>query len=232
MDAPLSTLFLLLAAFAPPLLLLWLVYRTDRWDPEQRGPLLTALLLGVGLSLPALYLEQAIAGELQATRGLLRLALLAFVAVALVEEGLKWLTLLVYPYRQSFFTEPIDGIVYAAAIAMGLAAVENLWYALQYGWATTVFRALTAVPAHAIFAIFQGYYIGRARFEPERRHALLWRGLLLAWALHGIYNLLFSLEAYKWLLLLAAPAMGLTAWLARDLLRRHQQDSERRHRSA
>lgn len=229
MNTPISTLLLLLTAFVPPLLILYLVFRSDRWEPEQRGPVFVALLLGMGLSLPALYLEQSFARELTAVGGVLRLALLAFIGVALVEEGLKWLVLLAYPYRQSFFSEPIDGIVYAATIAMGLAAVENIWYALQYGWATTVFRALTAVPAHAIFAIFQGYYVGRARFEPQRQRQLLQRALLTAWGLHGVYNLLFSLEAYKWLLLLAAPAMGLTAWLARDLLRRHQQDSRRRH---
>ena len=57
------------------------------------------------------------------------------------------------------FDEWIDGVVYTICIGMGFALVENLIYAFDYDLITVVVRALTAVPAHAIFAIFMGFFI-------------------------------------------------------------------------
>lgn len=218
-------ILLFAVAIIGPLLIAWLIYRSDRWEPEARRPLLLCLLLGLGISIPALWLESWIIGQLTPVSGTLRVLLVSFVGIALVEETAKLGALLLYPYRQPFFSESMDGIVYAVMIAMGLAVVENVWYAAAYGWTTTLLRSVTAVPAHALFAIFQGYYAGRAHFEPGRERPLLLRALLLSILLHGLYNFLFNQQAFEWLLLLAAPLIGLTVWLARDLIRRHQEAS-------
>jgi hypothetical protein len=72
-------------------------------------------------------------------------------------------------FPEEFFNEPLDGIVYAVVLAMGYASVENMLYVAAYGINTTILRAFTAVPAHLVFAIVQGYYLGRARFMPEQK---------------------------------------------------------------
>ncbi len=214
-----------LVALAPPLGIAYLIYRSDRWERERQKPLLVCLGLGVVISLLGIWIENIVSQPLLPVQGLVRELAYSLLCVALIEESLKLLALWVYPYRQPFFNEGMDGIVYAVMIGMGLAAVENFWYALHYGWSTTLWRSLTAVPAHAVFAIFQGYYAGRAHFEPGRERALLGQALLWSVMLHGIYNFLFIQQAYKWLLLLAAPLMGLTVWMARDFISRQQRNS-------
>lgn len=212
-------------AIGAPVAVAYFIYRSDRWEPEGRIPVLSCWLLGMGGCYLALQLEDVLISFLSVYPGWSWKVTVVLIGSALIEEGLKFLILWLYPYQRAFFNEPMDGIVYAVMIAMGFAALENAWYAMYEDLSVTIWRSLTAVPAHAVFAIFQGYYAGRARFEPKRRGRLLALALLTAALLHGGYNFLVGQAAYRWLLLLAAPLIALTIWLASDLLRRHQEDS-------
>ena len=84
------------------------------------------------------------------------------------------------------------------------AAVENMMYVFQSGMQTGLIRALTAVPAHALFGITMGYYIGLARFIPAKKQGLLLKAVFYPIVLHGLYNfILFS--SHPLLLLLFIP---------------------------
>ena len=222
----LTALLLVVAvAILPVAGLAYLIYRADRYDPEGRSPITWSLLLGAALFLPALLLQRFLLQYTGEAAGLLSTAIVAFVVSAGIEETLKTGGVWIFPYRRTFFNEPMDGIVYAGMIGMGFALGENLYQVLTGAWKTLPLRALTTVPAHAIISIILGYCVGRARFS-EKQEKWWWiRGWLAAILLHGLYNFILLQRAYDWLLFLAPALLGLGAWLSYDLIRRHQEDS-------
>jgi RsiW-degrading membrane proteinase PrsW (M82 family) len=100
-----------------------------------------------------------------------------------------------------------DGIVYAVFISLGFATVENLAYVLSAGFNTAIMRSVTAVPAHALFGVTMGYYLGIAKFAwPKFRNKYIRLGFATPVILHGIYDfILFSQKLY--LLALFIPYM-------------------------
>lgn len=221
-------LLLLAAAIVPGVLICWYIYRMDKYDREAPLPLALSFILGAVLTYPVLKIELWATGlPAYGNASLLNTLFSSFVVVALTEEAAKYLALMAYPYRSRFFDEPMDGIVYAVMISMGLATTENLLYALQYGIETTILRAFTAVPAHAAFAVMMGYYCGRAKFEdhPKRRRRFLLAGLLVPLGVHGLYDFFILQEAYSGLLVLAILILALSLFFAQQLLLEQQEKS-------
>src|SRR4029450_10832400 len=70
------------------------------------------------------------------------------------------------------FDEPLDGVVYGVAVALGFATLENFLFVARLGLGVAWMRALFAVPAHALFGATMGYYAGRAKFDQGGK---LWR---------------------------------------------------------
>src|SRR5207302_3749462 len=93
----------------------------------------------------------------------------AFVLAAFVEEAAKFSIFLALVYWWSEFDEPLDGVVYGVALALGFATVENVLCVFKDGLATGVLRALFAVPAHALFGAVMGFYFGRAKFGAAKK---------------------------------------------------------------
>ncbi|MEQ1834200.1 MAG: PrsW family glutamic-type intramembrane protease, partial [Candidatus Eisenbacteria bacterium] len=84
-----------------------------------------------------------------------------FVGIALVEEGCKYFCLTAAARGDQHLDEPFDWVVYAVAVALGFAAVENLrvlWLGASVGWV----RAWTAVPAHALDGTLMGLRLAAA----------------------------------------------------------------------
>jgi RsiW-degrading membrane proteinase PrsW (M82 family) len=96
-----------------------------------------------------------------------RSLLSAFIGVALVEEGVKYLGARLFSYRNRAYDEIYDGVIYCVCVSLGFATVENILYVMQTGVSTAVIRAVTAVPAHTIFAIVMGYYMSIGRFYTQ-----------------------------------------------------------------
>lgn len=120
----------------------------------------------------------------------------SFLVIAFSEEFVKYLFLRYYAFPKAVFDEPMDGIVYATMIGMGFATLENILYVLvrptdvQLAFQIGMMRMLTAVPAHAIFAISMGYFVGWAKFADQQRNRYLLFGLTSAVFLHGVYDFL------------------------------------------
>lgn len=173
----------ILLASAPALFWLWLFYRRDRWEKEPKSLVLRLYLFGALAAVPAYFAEYALLGR----RGLW---FDLFVAVGVVEELAKILPVLLFACRHRAFNEPMDGILYAVAAALGFATVENGLYAVYLGPLIIVPRSLTATLMHVGMSGLVGYQLGRARFLQRGR---LWR-VLTAFAvvvvLHGSYDLL------------------------------------------
>jgi RsiW-degrading membrane proteinase PrsW (M82 family) len=114
--------------------------------------------------------------------------------VALSEEGSKFLVLRFYAYPKKIFREPFDGVIFGVMIGMGFATVENIEYVRQFGLETGVSRFFLAIPAHASFAVLMGYPVGRAKFAPSGKVALLLKGLGMAVLFHGSFDFFLFLQ--------------------------------------
>lgn len=217
--------FIIFLAIVPALLISWYIVRQDKYEPEPRLHLILSFVAGMLLSFPALYVEKYIV-ELgwDEPSSVWRTIAFAFLGIALVEEGFKALGLLVYPYQQRFFNEPMDGIVYSVMISMGFATLENVLYADRFGLETVLVRAFTAVPAHAAFGVFLGYFAGKAKFS--KRPVYWWvRGFLVTVLLHGAYDLFIIQEWFSWLILLALVVLAIGIYLARTMIEEQQERS-------
>ena len=84
-------------------------------------------------------------------------------SVGITEELLKFLVVILIIYPNKNFDEPFDGIVYAVFVGMGFATAENLTFVLQGNASLAILRMFSAVPAHFVFAVIMGYYLGKAK---------------------------------------------------------------------
>ena len=107
-------------------------------------------------------------------------------------------------WKSPSFNEQFDGIVYAVFVSLGFAGVENVMYVMDGGMQTALSRSLTAVPAHAIFGVTMGYYLGIAHMYEELKSKYLVKALLVPIVLHGIYDFILMVEI-GWLLLMFIP---------------------------
>ena len=89
--------------------------------------------------------------------------LLAFLVVAVVEEGCKFFFLYRRTWHDPNFNFRFDAIVYAVFVSLGFAAFENVKYVFSYGLSVALPRAILAVPGHMGFAVFMGIFYGRAK---------------------------------------------------------------------
>lgn len=185
-----STYHLTAVAIAPGIAIMLYIYFKDRYNREPVLNLLISFLLGVLSSLPAVYIEIFGNGVLNSTMevSFIRTVVMAFGVVALTEEFCKYFMLRNYAYNTRAFDEPFDGIVYSVMVSMGFATIENIGYVFQHGISVGFSRMFLSVPAHASFAVLMGYYVGLAKFIPERAFILRTTGIFWAVVFHGMYD--------------------------------------------
>ena len=182
-------LVLVAISLAPVVAIIWFIYTRDKYEKEPTRLLILAFVYGLISVIPALagsYLGSQTG--INPNAGLFDAFIFAFVIVALAEELGKFLLLRYGLFNHKSFDEPFDGIVYSVMIGMGFAALENVLYALDGGLQVAILRMFTAVPGHASFGVIMGYYVGLAKFEPQKRNQHLLTGLFGATIAHGTYD--------------------------------------------
>jgi RsiW-degrading membrane proteinase PrsW (M82 family) len=203
----------LIVPVVPALLWLWVIYRADSYQPEPKRLVAFTFLLGVLCAIPAFALERLgdriypFLGEIEraswSIKGvpvkLLPMALGCFFVIGPAEELCKFLAVRVFSYRRPEFDEPMDGIVYASAAALGFASVENLLYVLDFDtwrirWGMLGLRAFLSLPGHVLFSAWWGYALGRRRFNRDYRVWPLW---LAAAGLHGLYDFVLMVPSLR-----------------------------------
>ena len=184
-------LFIIILGFAPGIFWVWYFYREDKWEPEPKKMIVKVFLYGIIISLPVLLFEAPF---------LFSKLLLAIIAAPIIEEVFKFFTVRYSVYKNREFSEPLDGIIYATAAALGFASIENTFYLFSFLnegvvalTALFVVRSLLSVPGHALFSSMWGYALGVAKHLPESRkgHIVL-SGLVTAIFFHSLYNFLLS----------------------------------------
>jgi RsiW-degrading membrane proteinase PrsW (M82 family) len=209
---PETLYLLLLLAIGPALFWLWYFYNRDRYEPEPLSWIVMIYLLGMAVTIPVAFVE-----------GLSSLVfsefLVAVMVAPIVEEGAKFLVVRKTVYQTPEFDEPVDGIVYAAAVGLGFATLENVIYvfsALETSFAfavqTGIVRAFLSVPGHVLFSTLWGDALGRAKFLPAgRRPGIIAWGLILAMISHGLFNLLlYDAIGFAVLILVLVPVLWMT----------------------
>ncbi len=165
-----------LAALLPTLLLCWYIYKKDRVEKEPLGLLSLLFLAGGAGFLPAFFAERGIAGMIDgwfaahmsfSPEGaalfdsigvqLGHAALVGFLGVALVENVIKWIVLVLLTRKSRHFNSLFDGLIYASFVSLGFAAVESVCFAWQNGWDTLWLRLATAIPCHLLIGVLMGY---------------------------------------------------------------------------
>lgn len=179
---------LLIIACAPILIILIYIYIRDKYEKEPLILLLKSLGLGALIVLPIVFVESWLSGYMDNLGATTAAAYNAFVIAASTEEIFKFSALYLLIWKSREFDERFDGIVYAVFISLGFAAVENVMYVYNYGATTGLIRAITAVPAHALFGIVMGYYFALSKFESESTASNMFKALAIPVLLHGIYD--------------------------------------------
>jgi len=199
----------LISSLAPVVIILFYIYFRDKYEKEPVRLLLLSLAAGAFIVIPVLFAERFVSSLNPFRENLsssANAAYQAFFVAALVEEAFKFIALYLIFWNNKHNNEKFDGIVYAVFISLGFAAVENILYVSEGGINVALTRAITAVPAHALFGIRMGYFYGIARMYPELKKSFLPMAFLYPFLLHGFYDFIL-MAGVDWLLLLFIPYM-------------------------
>jgi RsiW-degrading membrane proteinase PrsW (M82 family) len=188
---------ILIAAVAPGFALLTFFYLKDKYDSEPLHLVLKMFFLGFLIVVPVMIIQRGLViwlGEGSFVS--------AFLISAGIEELLKWIVLFYFIYHHAEFDEPYDGILYAVAISLGFATVENVMYAMsnQVFFGTLLLRGLLPVSGHALFGVMMGYYLGLAKFTKQwKSRRILFYSLLIPWFWHGVYDWILANITDYWI---------------------------------
>ncbi|WPX09773.1 PrsW family intramembrane metalloprotease [Anaerocellum danielii] len=225
---------LIILSIAPSLFIALYIYFRDKFEKEPLHLLLKTFVWGILISsivVPIEYFLMAY-GSISASSRLSFIAFEAFIVAGLTEEYFKRLVVLRVAFDSPHFNQPFDGIVYCVFSAVGFAAIENVAYVYQafqasYDAAVSVLvlRGVMAVPAHAMFGIVMGYYLGFAKFAPESRSYWYFKAsLIIPMFFHGFYDFVLMLNVYGALAIVGAYEILLFAYCLR-LIRKSQEIS-------
>ncbi len=211
---------LYLSTILPPIILGLIIWQSDKF--KEPGHLLTAsFLLGASIGLP-LHLFINIVEDIIAPffgldvsledawfelpigeRGPFPWAESAyqnFLRAAFLEEGIKFAILIFFCVKLADLNEPMDCLIYGAAIGLGYAAYENLGYlracsAGAFGsdcleWQMIKVRLYPMV-MHLGFGIIMGLFLSLSIFNERslfKRRLWMILSLLVPVVYHGVYN--------------------------------------------
>ena len=210
--------------------LFWAGYHVyhDRHQSEPVTHLLLSFAAGLGSGVLGQLLYRSLdlvglrydAYEL-AARDPLALLAYAVLGIGVIEELAKLLPFLLLALRFKEFDEPIDGVIYASFIALGMATYENVFYFQYLTSAEGIARGIASPVVHISFASVWGYTVGLAHIRQRPLLPAALTGLALAALLHGLYDfVVIGLPAGG---RPAAAMLSLMVWLWRmNAIRRMQ----------
>ncbi len=194
----------LILSFVPALACAGFVYWLDRYEKEPKVLLGLVFFWGAVVAIiGALVAQLILAGAITAAGGSEKAANVAgsTLFAPITEESLKGLAVLaVFLVLRREFDSMLDGIVYAAVVALGFAATENVFY--LYGEFTEkgmdglltlfVVRVVLGIWNHPFYTAWIG--IGLAVSRLSGKGVVRWLAPPLGWAaalaFHSLHNTL------------------------------------------
>jgi RsiW-degrading membrane proteinase PrsW (M82 family) len=219
---------LLILAAAPVIATIIFIYIKDKYEKEPKILLFYSFLLGAVASIlisSFLYVLYDLLLPHPNKLNVFHQFLKAFFMVGLIEEFSKYIVVRYYAQPKIAFNEPFDGIIYAVMVSMGFAFVENVMYVFKGGIEIAILRAVTAIPAHTVFAIIMGYFMGIAKFSKSR---IKWNlvGLCLAILFHGSYDFFLFINFIPGFSMGSLVALLIGIILAVKAIKTHQRNSK------
>ena len=183
-------------ALIPVIALLIFIYVKDKNDKEPIGLLIGLFFAGLGTVVTALIGEaigMVIFELLLSDYPVIKMVLLSMLIVGPCEELGKYVVLRLITWKNKNFNYSYDAIVYSVFVSLGFAALENINYVFSNGVGTAILRMFTAIPGHACFAVFMGYFYSKAKYahimndrKKYRRYNAL--SLIVPILVHGVYD--------------------------------------------
>ena len=184
---------LLLVTILPSILIILFFVYSDKFR-EPRGEILKVFIYGILITIPAYFLNSYLDAFWYNNFKVSEELIGSFLTAAPVEEGLKLSILYFFVYKMKDFNEPIDGIVYGVTASLGFATLENFYYVYLLAdyfqtssMSLAILRSFSAIPAHAVFGVFMGYFFMKYDFIKKGDNLLF--AFLVPFVLHGCYNL-------------------------------------------
>ena len=190
------------------------IYNLDEYDKEPLWLLAIAFIFGaINLHLDIDILD-FLFSLITAENDFIRIGEEAL-SVGFTEELLKFLVVILIIYPNKNFDEPFDGIVYSVFVGMGFATAENMTFVLQGGAGLAVMRMLSAVPAHFVFAVIMGYYLGKAKSSKNSQFLFIGLSLLIPVLIHSLYDYFLFLDFVPGLWIGGIVTLVLTFFVAK-----------------
>ncbi len=187
---------LFVLAIIPVIGLLCFIYFNDKKEKEPFGLLVALFFAGMATVLTAMIAELAggfIIESVSPEKTVLSQIVDAMIIVGPAEELGKFFVLWIITWKNKHFNYSYDAIVYAVFVSLGFAAFENVGYVFSNGVGTAIARMITAVPGHACFAVFMGFFYSKAKYAAitQKKGKCLSNILLAIFVpivIHGIYD--------------------------------------------
>ena len=187
---------LLLVTILPSILIILFFVYSDKFK-EPKSEIIKVFIFGILITIPAYILNTFLGDFWYNNTKVSQNLISSFLTAAPVEEGLKLSILYYFVYKMKDFNEPLDGIVYGVTASLGFATLENIYYVYLLAdhfqttsMALAVARSFSAVPAHAVFGIFMGYFFMKYSFIKKGDN--LFFAFAVPFVLHGCYNLFIA----------------------------------------
>lgn len=177
----------------------WLLFylQEDSRYPEPRRLIFFVFCTGALFTFVTLFFQLRLNDVFEGA-GIGGYSLFSLFWLAAIEEILKFAAVYLAVFKNPYFDEPLDAMVYTIVAALGFAAVENvgaitdqfkqselLGDAVQIA----IFRFVGATLLHTVSSGFVGYYWALGLLEGRPMHFVM-KGLGIAILLHLVFNYL------------------------------------------
>lgn len=189
-----DTIILILSILASGGLWLKFIYEHDKIEPEPIKVVLKILIVGGVISALIAgtineFMGNIIGVSVDSENMDFNTSFIYSMLIGFNEEFTKGLVALYLIKNLDEFDEPIDGIIYATAVALGFAIYENFYYVSKFGLANLVVRSFTAIPLHVGLAAYWGYSISEVKFLGGTSYFdHMKKTLIISSILHGLYD--------------------------------------------
>ena len=199
-----SLLIALVASLIPVLIILAVIYNMGE---VKKQPLWILGLLFVGGILSWVlvrYISKSLGSDIYKSQieisenlGNRGFFLVSFGIIAVIEEISKYIVIIIMCFKNKYFKNAYDAIMYAVCISLGFAFVENIMYINNFGVSVAVSRAIFSIPAHASFGIIMGYYLGISKLCKDNNDSSYsaftrYCAFFIPFIFHGFYDYLLN----------------------------------------
>ena len=199
-----NVLISVLVSIIPVLIILAVIYNMSEVKKQPLWLLFILFLGGILSWVMVRYISRFLGNDIYKSQieinealGNKGFFLVSFGIIAIIEEMSKYIVITIMCFKNKYFKNPYDAIMYAVCISLGFAFVENIMYINNYGMGVAISRAIFSIPAHASFGIIMGYYLGvsklcRDKGEANASALTRYSAFFIPLIFHGFYDFLLN----------------------------------------